>query len=114
MQLLADNASTTLATGIGTTDVSLTVANTGNFPAISNPGDYFYITLADIGNNIWELLKVTATVGNVFTIIRAQDNTIALSWIAGSIVELRFIAQNLRDVISYSTAMSTALTIALS
>ena len=91
-----NNATSTLASGINASVTSLTVAS-GNgalFPTLS--GDYFYCTLTNTAGTI-EIIKVTARSTDTFTIVRAQDNTTAASWLTGDKVELRLVAASLND-----------------
>ena len=92
-----NNATSTLASGINASVTSLTVA-TGQgtlFPTLS--GDYFFCTLANTAGTI-EIIKVTARSSDTFTIVRAQDNTSASSWITGDKVELRLVAASLNNL----------------
>ena len=87
-----NNATSTLASGIASGDVSLTVS-TGQgalFPTLGG-GDYFYCTLSNVTNTI-EIVKVTARSTDTFTIVRAQDNTTASAFVTGDKVELRLVA----------------------
>ena len=94
----ANNATTTLASGINSSVTSLTVATgTGAlFPTLS-AGDYFYCTLANTSGTI-EIIKVTARSTDTFTITRGQDNTTATSWLTGDKVELRLVKATLNDL----------------
>lgn len=94
----ANNATTTLATGINTSVTSLDVAaGTGAlFPTLGG-GDYFYCTLANTTGGI-EIIKVTARSTDTFTIVRGQDGTTAGSWLANDTVELRLVAATLNDL----------------
>jgi hypothetical protein len=94
----ANNATTTLASGINSSVTSLTVATgTGSlFPTLS-AGDYFYCTLSNLVGGI-EIVKVTARSTDTFTIVRGQDNSTATSWSAGDKVELRLVAASLNDL----------------
>jgi len=87
-----NNATSTLATGIASGALSLTVASGQGalFPTLGG-SDYFYCTLSNVANVI-EIIKVTARSTDTFTIVRAQDNTTASAWIAGDKVELRLVA----------------------
>jgi len=92
-----NNATSTLASGINASVTSLTVA-TGQgtlFPTLS--GDYFFCTLANTAGTV-EIIKVTARSSDTFTIVRAQDNTSAGSWITGDKVELRLVAASLNNL----------------
>lgn len=91
--LYANNAAGTLASGITAASTSLTL-NAGQaaaFPA-PTPPQVFYVTLTDAATQtLIEIVKVTAVAGNIFSIVRAQDGTSALSWNAGDIVSQRAI-----------------------
>jgi hypothetical protein len=89
--LVKNNAFSTLAATLGSTATSLNVTvGTGvRFPSIAGgSGDFFFMTLIDTSNNI-EVVKVTATATDVFTVIRGQDGTTALNFASTSRVELR-------------------------
>ncbi len=84
----ANFAKTTLAAGIGAADVTanLAVGTGGKFPA---PGanQYFKATLVKAGAA--EVVKCTARAGDQVTIVRAQEGTVALTFNAGEVFELR-------------------------
>ena len=87
IELWANNAQSTLASGITNSDLSLTVAS-GHGARFPSPGsDYFYVTLDD-GANI-EIVKCTARSTDTLTIVRAQQGTSAASFSTGTAVELR-------------------------
>lgn len=97
----ANNARTTLASGINETDTSLTVSTgTGaEFPVITS-GQAFYCTLLDAATlTINEIVEVTARSGDVFTIVRGQQGTTAQVWIAGSIVTQLITAGDLANFV---------------
>jgi hypothetical protein len=93
-----NNATTTLASGINNVATSLSVASGQGslFPTLGG-SDYFYCTLANTSGTI-EIIKVTARSTDTFTIVRAQDNTSATSWVTGDKVELRLVAASLNDL----------------
>jgi hypothetical protein len=95
--LYANNAAGTLASGITNASTTLTLLSPPTaFPA-PVPPQVFYVTLTDAATQtLIEIVKVTAVAGNVFSIVRAQDGTSALSWLAGDIVSERTIALELR------------------
>jgi hypothetical protein len=95
--LVTNNASSTLAAGITSSDTSLTVSTGGGalFPTTSAT-DYFYATLVN-SSNVNEIVKVTARSTDTFTIVRAQDGTAAIAFLAGDKVDLRVTAAVLND-----------------
>ena len=85
----ANNATTTIASGITSGDTTITVAGASGalFPAAGS-GDYFYATLNNSNNDI-EIVKVTSRSGDVMTVVRGQDGTTAAAWVGGDKFELR-------------------------
>lgn len=96
---LTNNATTTTASAIGSTDLTITVTSgTGLlFPALG-ASDYFYATIQSV-TNAYEIVKVTARIDDVMTVVRAQEGTIALPFPANSRFELRVTAQNIRSIL---------------
>lgn len=98
--LLVNNSATTLAVELTTTANALTVAaGTGaKFPSPAS-GDYFYLTLLSTTGEV-EIVKVTARINDVMTIVRGQDNTTAKQFPVNSRVEARVNAQSVRDAVT--------------
>lgn len=113
-----NNATGTLASSITNTatSITLTAGQGALFPAISG-SDYFYATLVDSSNNI-EIVKVTARVSDVFTVVRGQEGTTARAYASASRLEQRPTAAGLNGILAdanaytdtSSGAVSTALT----
>lgn len=83
--LAANNAVTTLASPISNTAVSLTVA-TGAGALFPNPSgsQYFVLSLWDAATGtINEIMWCTARSGDTMTVVRGQEGTTAVSWLAG-------------------------------
>lgn len=97
---LKNNAFSTLASSITASDVGLTVASGEGslFPTLST-GDYFYLTISSV-NGTFEVVKVTARSGDSMTIVRAQEGSVANSFLAGSLVELRITSLSVIDSVS--------------
>jgi hypothetical protein len=85
--LFANNASTTLSgpiTNVATT-LSLTAGAGALFP---NPsaGQAFTATLTDAATGLLnEIISCTARTVDTLTVVRAQEGTVALSWLAGDL-----------------------------
>lgn len=91
--LYANNAAGTLSSAITAASTSLTL-NAGQVAAFPSPTppQVFYVTLTDAATQtLIEIVQVTAVSGNIFSIVRAQDGTSALSWNANDIVSQRAI-----------------------
>lgn len=102
--LFSNNASAELAAAL-TADATTLYVEEGKgsyFPVISTEGDYFYVTL--VGDSVMEIVKVTATEGDTFTIVRAQDDTEAAEFAIGDLIELRITAAAFKDI---NTSFST-------
>lgn len=89
--LFANNATTTLTADSGTT---LSVTASTGFPSPTAP-DFFYCTLIRNSDSKIEIVKVTAVSGTNWTVVRAQEDTTQLAFIAGDKVELRITAAGL-------------------
>jgi hypothetical protein len=87
--LLSNNAVSLLASSLNTSATALTIslADADRFPSPTG-GDWFPVTLFDSSANT-EILRCTSRTGAVLTVTRGQEGTAALSWPAGSGVELR-------------------------
>lgn len=98
--LFSNNASAELAAAL-TADATTLYVEEGKgsyFPVISRVGDYFYVTL--VGDSVMEIVKVTATEGDTFTIVRAQDDTEAAAFAIGDLIELRITAADFKDILT--------------
>ena len=101
----ANNAVSTLASGISNSATSITVAS-GNgalFPSLTG-SEYFYATLIDASNNL-EIVKCTARSSDVLTVTRAQESTTARAFSTGDRIELRITAQSLLDAATTLTSL---------
>lgn len=89
MQLLAaNNAQTVLASGINASATTLTLATGGGalFPTPVTGTSLFKLTLLDAATETQnEIVHVTSVSGDTFTIVRAQEGTVARSWSANDI-----------------------------
>ena len=97
MLLYKNNAASTLASGIDSDNLSLTV-DTGDgtlFPAITG-SDVFFVTLS--GTTGFEIVKVTARSTDTLTIVRAQEGTTAKAFSAGDKVEMLITAGHFEDL----------------
>jgi hypothetical protein len=108
-----NNASGTLASSITTssTTITLTTGQGAQFPSLA-AGEFFFATLVDSSNNL-EIVKVTNRATDVLTIVRAQDNTAARSFVGGDRFELRPVAAAmqalLQDAKDYSDSSAGSL-----
>ena len=92
-----NNTSSTLASGITDTDLSLSVGTgDGNlFPTLMG-SDIFLVTLS--GTVGYEIVKVTARSTDTFTIVRAQEGSTAKAFAIGHKVEMLMTAGHFEDL----------------
>ncbi len=94
----ANNAHSTLASGINDSATSITVASGhgARFPTLTG-SQFFFATLIDTSNNL-EIVKCTARSTDVLTVTRAQESTSARAFSSGDRIELRVTAAGLAAV----------------
>ena len=104
--LLANNAYTTAGVGCLSGDLTITVASSSLFPAVTTAStNWFYACLQDTLANL-EIVKVTNITGLVWTITRAQGGTTARAFAAGTVVELRVTAETINEVATANVTTS--------
>jgi hypothetical protein len=67
--------------------------------------DHVYMTLYNAGGDI-EYVKVTATSGDDFTVVRGQDNSTARAWLSGDRMACRPNAAALQEAVSLPTNLA--------
>lgn len=107
--LATNNAESTLASAISATDTSLIVsAGTGaEFPDAVAGESYFKLTITDAatGSQV-EIVNVTAKAGDIFTIERAQEGTLARAWAANDMVANMMTADTLNLIADFAKQAS--------
>lgn len=105
-----NNASSLLASSIGTGDTSLSVTpgSGGQFPAPSG-GDYAAITLVSADGLTIEIVRLTSRSGDVLTVTRAQEGTSAAAFSAGAVVSHRLTAAQLDYLKTIASSISGAV-----
>ena len=88
IQLYANNAKTTLAAGITSTQTTLTVAvGTGSLFPNPTTGQAFKVTLTSAtSSSVYEICLCTSRSGDVLTVVRGQEGTSATPFITNDIV----------------------------
>jgi hypothetical protein len=118
--LFANNANTTLASGITSSATSISVTSSTGFPSPTG-SQYFYCTLADAATQqTIEIVQVTAVSGTTWTVVRGQDGTTGTAFSVGAVVSLRLVRASLNDfpkldennTFSYAPTFNTALGVA--
>jgi hypothetical protein len=104
--LWSNNASTTVSGSITTASTSVMLA-AGTGVLFPNPtgGDFYVATFYDQATKTQnEIVHVTAMVGDVATIVRAQEGTVAIAWNAGDIFANLVTAGTLRAFVQGGVA----------
>lgn len=111
--LASNNASTVLASSINASATTLTV-NTGTGELFPNPvsgTSFFKLTLIDAATGqITEIVHVTARTGDVMTIERAQEGTVARAWSANDIAANMMTAGTLSYILGSFQPLDATLT----
>ena len=95
--LFENNAVSTLLSGINDTVTTINVqAGDGALFPSPTGNDSFRVTLQDSSNNI-EICDCTSRTGDALTVVRGQEGTTGLSWLAGDVIELRLTKAILED-----------------
>lgn len=111
--LASNNAQTVLAAGINSTATSLTVnAGTGTlFPSPVEGTSFFKLTIIDAATgSLTEIVHVTARNGDVFTIQRGQEGTVARAWSANDIAANMMTAGTLSYILGNFQPLDPTLT----
>lgn len=102
-----NNATTTLASSVTNTATTLTVATGfGSLFPSTVSGEEFTAILVDSSNNL-EFLLVTGRSGDVLTILRGQEGSVARSYAAGDRIEHRLTADALNNMAQLDTSTGT-------
>lgn len=105
----ANNANSTLNSGISSGATSFTVVSGGGakFPAIGSGPNSFYVTITDAATEtLSEIFLCTARSGDVFTVTGAQQGTTAQSWNTGDIVAQLITAGDMSAFIQSSNVLA--------
>lgn len=93
-----------LAAPLAVGGLTITVDNPAALPILTN-SDYFYLVLQKYGDRSYvEIVKVTATAGNTYTIQRGQAGTSIRAFAVGDYAELRLTVDGLTEYISQNIA----------
>lgn len=95
--ILKNNATTYLSAAITSTDTSIPVTDSSVFPALG-AGDYFYATIQSTSGN-YEIVKVTNVSASAVSATRAQEDTVAIPFVAGSVIEIRLTEANVTGAV---------------
>ena len=102
MQIFANNAVSTVGAPMSAAAVSMQVApgSGSGFPSPAG-GDYFLLTLGRMLAGVesaLEIVMVTSRAGDILTIVRAQEGTMAVTHAVGDFASLRLTADTLANL----------------
>lgn len=81
--VFANNVNTTLAGAVSNSATSITLSSTANLPSSIPNGSVLVITLNDVATRRnFEIVYATAITGATLTVLRGQDGTSPLAWLA--------------------------------
>jgi len=84
--VFANNVNTTLAGAVSNSATSITLSSTANLPSSIPAGSVLVITLNDVATRQnFEIVYATAITGATLTVLRGQDGTSALAWLANDL-----------------------------
>ncbi len=108
MQKFINNWSTTLTQSITASDtiIQVDINAASQLAAGFQQGDYYLLTIDD-GVNV-EIVKALAVNGAQLEIERAQEDTVAISWPVGALIEARVTAGALKELKFDSSTILTA------
>ncbi len=97
--LYANNVGAVTAADIGPSD-TLLILSSGQGAMFPSPGpdQYFWATLVHPVTFAVEIVQCTDRSANTLTIVRGRDGTAAIAFPAGSIIEMRLNAEQMREV----------------
>ncbi len=85
----SNNVKLLIASAVSSSATSITLLSASGLPTLS-PTDYTIVTLIRNSDTRYEIVKVTEIVGNVLTVVRAQEGTTALTFSGGDSVRNYF------------------------
>lgn len=95
----ANNVGAVTAADIGPSDtlLILSAGQGATFPSLS-ASEYMWATLIHPVSHVTEIVKITARSGDTLTIERGRDGSAATAFPAGSVIEMRVVAELLREL----------------
>lgn len=96
--LYANNVAAVTATDIGPSD-TVVLLSAGQGVAFPQPtaGQWFWATLIHPVSHVVEVVQCTARSADSLTVVRGRDSTTATAFPAGSVMEMRLVAQMMRE-----------------
>lgn len=97
--IFKNNFEVALAQPTTTSDTTITIRSGSGFPTLAT-NERVVATIIDAATGLqFEIITVTAVVGNVLTVQRAQEGTAARAWAAGDMLSIRTTAATLTGTV---------------
>lgn len=97
--IFKNNFEVALAQPTTTSDTTITIRSGSGFPTLG-ANERVVATIVDAATGLqFEIVTVTAVVGNVLTVQRAQEGTAAREWAAGDMLSIRTTAASLTNTV---------------
>lgn len=97
--IFKNNFEVALAQPTTTSDTTITIRSGSGFPTLG-ANERVVATIVDAATGLqFEIVTVTAVVGNVLTVQRAQEGTTARAWAAGDMLSIRTTAASLTNTV---------------
>ena len=97
--IFKNNFEVALAQPTTTSDTTITIRSGSGFPTLG-ANERVVATIVDAATGLqFEIVTVTAVVGNVLTVQRAQEGTAARAWAAGDLLSIRTTAATLTGTV---------------
>ena len=97
--IFKNNFEVALAQPTTTSDTTITIRSGSGFPTLG-ANERVVATIVDAATGLqFEIITVTAVVGNVLTVQRAQEGTAARAWAAGDLLSIRTTAATLTGTV---------------
>ena len=97
--IFKNNFEVALAQPTTTSDTTITIRSGSDFPTLG-ANERVVATIVDAATGLqFEIVTVTAVVGNVLTVQRAQEGTAARAWAAGDLLSIRTTAATLTGAV---------------
>lgn len=97
--IFKNNFEVALAQPTTTSDTTITIRSGSDFPTLG-ANERVVATIVDAATGLqFEIVTVTAVVGNVLTVQRAQEGTAARAWAAGDLLSIRTTAATLTGTV---------------
>lgn len=91
-----------------TTSIRVQAGDGARFYNLTESGDYYMVTVEDRRTGQMEIMKCTARSGDIMTVVRGQEGTVAQAFELGATASSRLTAGTMNDYFNYGYDRATA------